>query len=54
MELCIELGYVSFSPLPFDSLLSLAICKASSGNYFDFLDFLFLGMVLVTASCTML
>ena len=39
--------YLSFSPLPFTSLLFTAICKASSDNYFA------LGMVLIPASCTM-
>ena len=37
--------YLSFSPLP--------ICKASSDNHFTFLNFFFLGMALITASCTM-
>ena len=46
--------YFSLSPLPFTSLLSSAVCKASSDNHFMFLHFLFFGMVLVTASCTML
>jgi len=45
--------YLSFSPLPFASLLFIAICKASSDNHFAFLHFLFLGMVLITTSCTM-
>ena len=45
--------YISFSPLPFTSLLFSAICKASSDNHFAFLHFYFLGMVLITASCTM-
>ena len=35
------------------SLLFSAICKASSDNHFAFLHFFFLGMVLITASCTM-
>ena len=43
---------LSFSPLPLASLLFSAICKASSDNHFAFLYFFFLGMVLVTASCT--
>ena len=30
------------------------LCKASSDNHFAFLHFFFLGMVLVTTSCTML
>ena len=46
--------YLSFSRLPFTSLLFRAICKASSDNHFAFLHFFFLGMVLITASCTML
>ena len=29
--------YLSFSPLPFASLLFTAICKTSSGNHFAFL-----------------
>ena len=44
--------YLSFSPLPFTSLLFTAICKASSDNHFSFLHFFFLGMVLIPASCT--
>ena len=43
-----------FSPLPFASLLSLALCKASSHNHFAFLHLFFFGMVLITASCTVL
>ena len=45
--------YLSFSPLPFTSLLFTAICKASSDSHFVFLHFFSLGMVLITASCTM-
>ena len=45
--------YLSFSPSPFASLLFSAICKASSDKHFAFLHFFFLGMVLITASCTM-
>ena len=45
--------YLSFSPLPFASILFLAICKVFSDNHFPFLHFFFLGMVLFTASCTM-
>ena len=33
-------------------LLFSAICKASSDSHFAFLHFFFLGMVLITASCT--
>ena len=46
--------YLSFSPLPFASLLFSAICKASSDNHFAFLHFFYLGLVLITASCTVL
>ena len=45
--------YLYFSPLSFTSLLFSAICKASSDNHFAFLHFFFLGMVFITASCTM-
>ena len=31
--------YLCFSPLPFTSLLFIAICKVSSGNHFAFLHF---------------
>ena len=34
---------LSFSPLPFASLLFTAICKASSDSHFGFLHFIFLG-----------
>ena len=46
--------YLSFSPLLFASLLSSAVCKASSDNHFAFLHFFFFGMVLVTTPCTVL
>ena len=45
--------YLSFSPLPFTSLLFSGICKASSDNHFAFFAFLFLWMVFIPASCTM-
>ena len=38
-----KLVYLSFSPLPFASLLFTAICKASSDNHFAFFALLFLG-----------
>ena len=44
--------YLSSSPLPLASLLFSTICKASSDNHFAFLHYFFLGMVLITASCT--
>ena len=46
--------YLSFPPLPFTSLLFSAIFKVSSDNHFAFFHFFFLGMVLITSSCTML
>ena len=46
--------YLSFSHLPFTSLLFSALSKASSVNHFAFLHFFFLGMVLISASYTML
>ena len=45
--------YFSFSSLLLASLLLSDIYKASSDNHFAFLHFFFLGMVLITASCTM-
>ena len=44
--------YLFFSPLTFTSFFS-AIFKVFSDNYFVFLHFFFLKMVLITASCTM-
>ena len=44
--------YLSFSPLPLASLLFSAICKASSENHFALFHFIFLGMVLIPASCS--
>ena len=49
-----RLIYLSFSPLPLASFLFSAVCKASSGNYFAFSHFFFLGIILVTAFCMML
>ena len=43
-----------FLLLPFASLLFSVICKPSSDNHFVFLYIFFLGMVLVTTSCTFL
>ena len=44
--------YLSFSPLPMASLLFSTICKASSDSHFAFLHLFFLGVVLITAFCT--
>ena len=46
--------YLSFSPLPFPSLLSSAVCKTSSDSHFAFFHFFFLGKALVSVFCTML
>ena len=46
--------YLSFPPLCSASLIFSSIYKASSDNHFAFLHFFFLGMILITASCTML
>ena len=46
--------YLSGSPLLFASLLSSAVCKASSDNHFAFLHFFLFCMVLVTDSYTVL
>ena len=43
-----SVGYLSLSPLPFDSLLSTAICKPSLDNHFAFVHLFFFGMVWVT------
>ena len=45
--------YLSFSPLPFTSLLFTAICKASSDNHFASLHFFLSRMVLIPVSYTM-
>ena len=45
--------YLSFSPLPSASLLFSVMCKASSDNHYSFFNFFFLGMVLITAFCTL-
>ena len=43
--------YLSFSPLPFVSLLFSANFKASSDNHFAFLHFFFLEMLLNPVQC---
>ena len=53
LELCIQMLFLSFSPLLFGSLLSTAIYKASSDSHFDFLHFFSMGMVLIPVSYTM-
>ena len=49
-----RLVYISFSPLPFTSLLFSAICQASSDHHFAFLHYFFLWMLFITTSYTML
>ena len=46
--------YLSLSTLPFTSLLFSAIVRPPQTTIFAFLCFFFLGMVLVTAFCTVL
>jgi len=41
LEFAFKSACLSFSPLPFSSLLFTAICKASSDNHFTFLHFFF-------------
>ena len=53
LELWIHVGISFLFSLPLVSFLFSAICKASSDNHFAFLHFFCLGMVLITASCTM-
>ena len=57
LELCIQTGISSFSPLPLASLLFSAIFKTpprpAPNNHFAFLHFFFLGVVLITSPCTM-
>ena len=52
LELCIQM-HISFL-FSFAVCISSfhSICKASSDNYFAFFHLFFLGMVLITASCT--
>ena len=57
LELCIQMG-ISFLfsfAFCFSSFLSYFLSKASvkPDNHFAFLHFFFIGMVLITASCTM-
>ena len=46
--------YLTLSLLPFISLLFSAICKPSSDKHSALLHFFFMGMVLLTTSCTVL
>ena len=54
LELCIQMGISFLFSFAFSFSSFSPICKTSSDNHFPFLYFFFLGMVLITASCTML
>jgi len=43
LELCIQMLYLSFSPLLFTSLLFIAVCKSASHSHFAFFAFVFHG-----------
>ena len=53
LELCIQMGISFFFSFAFCFSFFSGIFQASSDNQFAFLHFFFLGMVLITASCTM-
>ena len=53
LELCIQMHISFLFSFAFHFFIFSAICKAFSDNYFAFLQFFFLGMVLITAFCTM-
>ena len=52
LELCIQIGVSFLFSFAFTFLFT-AICKTSSDSHFAFLDFFFLGMVLIPVSYTM-
>ena len=54
LQCCIQMGISFLVSFVLAFLLFSAIYKASSDNHFAFLHFFFLGMILITASCTML
>ena len=53
LELCIQMSMSFLFSFAFCFSSFLSYFKASSDNHFAFLDFLFFGMVLIIASCTM-
>ena len=53
LELCLQVGISFLFSFAFLFYSFLAVCKASSDIHFAFLHFFFLGMVLITDSCTM-
>ena len=52
LEPCLPMGIAFLFSFVFRFFSYSAISKASSGSYFAFLRFFFLGMVLIPASCT--
>ena len=54
LELRIQMGISFLLSFAFRFSSFSAICKASSDNHFAFLHFFFLGILLITTSCTML
>ena len=52
LEVCIQMGISFLFSFVFSFFLFSAICKPSSDNHFAFLNFFFLGMVLIPVSCT--
>ena len=53
LEFCVQMVISFLFSFAFHFSSFSAICKASSDNNFAFLHFFLLGMVLITASCTM-
>ena len=53
LELCIQMCISFLFSFSFSFSSFSAICKASSDDHFPFLHYFFLGMDLITASCTM-
>ena len=53
LEHCIQMGISFLFSFAFSFSSFSAICKTSSDNHFIFFHFFFLGMILISASCTM-
>ena len=52
LKICIHMLVSFLFSFAFVSLLFTAICKANSDSHFAFLHFSFLGMVMITVSCS--
>ena len=52
LELCIQMGISFLFSFAFSFSFFSAICQALSDNHFAFLHYSLLGMILITASCT--